>query len=99
MAQVALLGQAKRNDKRIRARISKTLSGHAVASTWWDPSNVPSWLAKECYVQKIQPLQDKKIREIAQTMQVSQPYAAFIRAGRCHIRDMGTRNKQGFQRV
>jgi hypothetical protein len=40
-------------------------------------------LSEKFYVQKIQPqLKTVRVREIAQAMQVSQPYAAFIRAGR-----------------
>jgi len=83
MAQVALIGHAKPRTPRVRARISKTLSDHAVANTWWLPSSLPAWLNEEFYVQKIQPqLRRVKVREIAQALQVSQPYAAFIRSGR-----------------
>ena len=42
--------------KKVKARISKTISEHAVANTWWDPSSLASWLTVECYVQRIQPL-------------------------------------------
>jgi len=83
MARVALMGHAKPKSKKTKARISKALSDHAVANTWWDPSSLPSWLTDECYVQRIQPLlRGKKVREIAEAMQVSRPYAAFIRANR-----------------
>jgi CRISPR-associated endonuclease Cas1 len=83
MAQVALLGHAKPKSKETRDRISKMLSDHAVANTWWDPSSLPSWLTQECYVEQIQPrLRGKKASEIAEAMQVSQPYAAFVRSGR-----------------
>src|ERR1700745_3996378 len=83
MARVALIGHSKPKTPRAKARISKTLSDHAVANTWWDPKSLPSWLTEECYVQRIQPLlRGKKIREIAEAMQVSQPYAAFVRSGR-----------------
>jgi len=83
MAQVGLIAHMRPKSKKARARISKTISDHAVANTWWDPSSLPSWLTEECYVQRIQPLlKDKKVREIAEAMQVSQPYAAFIRSGR-----------------
>ena len=54
MARVALLGHAKPRTKKTKARISKTLSDHAVANSWWDSSSLPSWLSEECYVQKIQ---------------------------------------------
>jgi len=83
MAQVALIGHARPKTQQIKARISKTISDHAVANTWWDPTSLPSWLTEDCYVQRIQPLlRHKKVREIAEAMQVSQPYAAFIRSGR-----------------
>jgi hypothetical protein len=76
MAQVALLGHAKPKSKKTKARISKALSDHAVANTWWDPSSLPSWLTEQFYVEQIQPLlKGKKVREIAEAMQVSQPYA------------------------
>jgi CRISPR-associated endonuclease Cas1 len=83
MAQVALIGHMKPKSKKVKARISKTMSDHAVANTWWDPSRLPSWLNDECYVQKIQPrLRTIKVRDISDVMQVSEPYAALIRAGR-----------------
>jgi CRISPR-associated endonuclease Cas1 len=83
MAQVALIGHSRRKTQRAKDRISKRISDHAVANTWWDPKTLPSWLTEEYYVQRIQPLlRTKKIREIAAAMQVSQPYAAFIRSGR-----------------
>jgi CRISPR-associated endonuclease Cas1 len=83
MAQVALLGHEKTRSKKTRAHISKVLSDHAVANTWWDASKLPDWLTEQCYVERIQPLlRHKKVREIAEAMQVSHPYAAFIRSGR-----------------
>jgi CRISPR-associated endonuclease Cas1 len=83
MAQVAMIGHACPKTQRVKARISKRISEHAVANTWWDPSTLPEWLNDECYVQKIQPLlRAKKVREIAEAMQVSKPYAAFVRSGR-----------------
>ena len=83
MAQVALIGHSKPKTSNVRARISKTLSDHAVANSWWSPSSLPAWLNEEFYVQKVQPqLRTVKVREIAQAMKVSQPYAAFIRSGR-----------------
>ena len=83
MAGVALIGHSKLKTSKVKARISKTLSDHAVANSWWSPSSLPAWLNKEFYVQKIQPqLKTVRVREIAQAMQVSQPYAAFIRSGR-----------------
>lgn len=83
MARVALLGHMKPKSKTAKARISKIISDHAVANTWWDPSNLPDWLNEECYVQKIHPrLRTIKVREISEAMRVSKPYAAQVRAGR-----------------
>jgi CRISPR-associated endonuclease Cas1 len=83
MAQVALIGHSRPKTQRVQDRISKTISDHAVANTWWDPKTLPGWLTEECYVQRIQPsLREKKVREIAEVMQVSKPYAAFVRSGR-----------------
>lgn len=83
MAQVALLGHAKPKSKKTKAHISKTLSDHAVANTWWNPSTLPKWLNEECYLEKIQPrLRTITVRERSDAMHVSKPYAALIRAGR-----------------
>jgi hypothetical protein len=83
MAQAALLGHAKPKSKKTKARISKILSDHAVANTWWDPSSLPSWLTEQCYMQQIQPqLRTIKVRDISEAMHVSKPYAALVRAGR-----------------
>lgn len=72
-----------RKSPRVKARISKSISNHAVANTWWDPSSLPSCLTEQCYVEKIQPLLKViKVREIAEALQVSIPYAALVRAGR-----------------
>src|SRR5262249_54310920 len=83
MAQVAVLAHMRPKSKRAKARISKTISDHAVANTWWEQSSKPDWLTEQFYVQQIQPLlRGKKVREIAEAMHVSQPYAAFVRSGR-----------------
>jgi len=83
MADIASLSHMKPKTKKEKARLSKVLSDHAVANTWWDPSSLPSWLTEECYVQRIQPLlRTKKVREIAEAIQVSELYAGFIRSGR-----------------
>jgi CRISPR-associated endonuclease Cas1 len=85
MAQVALLGHAKAKSKTTKIRISRKLSDHAVANSWWLPASLPSWLNEEYYIQEIQPrLRTTKVREISQVMQISKPYAALVRAGRRH---------------
>jgi len=83
MANVALIGRAKPKTSQQKARISKTLSDHAVAISWWSPSSLPEWLTEECYVQRIQPrLRTIRVRELAQALQASEAYAGLIRSGR-----------------
>jgi len=83
MADIASLKHMKPKSKKEKAHLSRVLSSHAVANTWWDSSSLPSWLTEQCYVEQIQPLlRGKKVREIAETMRVSEPYAAFVRSGR-----------------
>jgi hypothetical protein len=93
MADAASLRHLKPKSKKEKECLSRVLSNHAVANTWWDPSSQPSWLNQECYVQKIQPLlRSRKVREIASAIQVSNLYAGFIRSGRRRpIRDIGRR--------
>ena len=82
MTRAALIGRERPKTAQKRKQISRKLSDHAVANTWWSPSSLPEWLNEEFYVQKIQPqLRTLKVREIAEAMQVSQPYAAYIRPG------------------
>jgi CRISPR-associated endonuclease Cas1 len=82
MAQVALIGHAKPRTPRVKARISRALSNHAVANTWWEPSSLPAWLNDDCYVEKIQPrLRTIKVREISEAMHVSKPYAGASPCG------------------
>jgi CRISPR-associated endonuclease Cas1 len=79
MAQVALIGHAKRTTQA-RVRVSRVLSDHAVANSWWSASSLPDWLNEECYLQEVLPkLRTIKVREIAQALNVSKPYAAQIR--------------------
>jgi len=44
---IALFGHSKPKTSRVKARISKTLSDHAVANSWWSPSSLPAWLNEE----------------------------------------------------
>ena len=83
VAQFTPPGYAMPKSSKTKALLSKVLSNHAVAYTWWEPSSLPSWLTEECFAQKIQPLlRAKKVREIAAAIQVSKLYAGLIRSGR-----------------
>ena len=90
MARVALLSHARPKSKKTKTHISKVLSDHAVANTWWEPSSIPEWLTEQSYVERIQPrLKAIKVREIAETMHISKPYAALVRAGEYRIPGTG----------
>jgi len=83
MVQVALIGHATPTTAKRKAQISKKVSDHAVAITWWSPARLPDWLNEECYVQKILPrIRTVRVREIAQALHVSKPDAGHVRAGR-----------------
>jgi len=83
MAQVALIGHATPKTARHKAQISKKISDHAVAITWWSPDSLPAWLNQEFLIKKILPrLRVVKIRLIAEALGVSAAYAAQIRTGR-----------------
>ena len=44
---------------------------------------LPEWLTAYFYGERIQPLlSGKKVREIADAMKISEPYAAFVRSGK-----------------
>jgi hypothetical protein len=83
MANVALVAHSRPKTPQEKAHISKALSDHAIAISWWSASSLPDWLTEECYVQKIQPrLRAIRVRQIAQDLQVSEAYAGLIRSGR-----------------
>ena len=83
MTRAALIRHTKPRTLRAQAHMSKALSGHAVANTWWEPSSLPAWLTEKCYQREVQPkLRSIKVREIAEALRVSRPYAALIRSGR-----------------
>jgi hypothetical protein len=91
MADVASLSHMKPKSKKVKSRMSRVLSDHAVANTWWAPSRQPSWLTEEYYVQRIQPLlRAKKVRELAEAMQVSSltPHSSVL-ADAARIRGIG----------
>jgi hypothetical protein len=48
MADIASLSRMKPKSKKEKERISRVLSSHAVANTWWDPSSLTNWMTEEC---------------------------------------------------
>lgn len=83
MTQVALIGHATPKTAKCKAQISKKISDHAVAITWWSPASLPGWLTQAFFVEKVLPrLRVVKVRLIAEALGVSRAHAAQIRAGR-----------------
>lgn len=83
MAAVAQVGRMVARTPKVSKRVSRLLSDHAVANTWWNPADMPEWLTAEYYAERIQPrLRELKVRQIADTIKTSQPYAALVRSGK-----------------
>jgi hypothetical protein len=81
MADVALLRRQVAQTPKVKARVSKLLSAHAEANTWWNPADMPAWLTEEYYTKEIEPrLKHLKVREIANAIEVSHAYAGLVRA-------------------
>jgi len=56
---------------------------HAAGKSAWQPSDLPAWLNREFYLQRIQPrLKEVSLSVIASSLSVSIPYAVDIRSGR-----------------
>lgn len=65
-----------------RARRSISQEVHAVANRAWKPSKEWEWLDRKTYISKIQPrLTAVTIPALQSALGISEPYAAFIRAG------------------
>ena len=46
MTRAALVGHARPKTAQVRKQISKKISDHAIANTWWSPSTLPPWLKR-----------------------------------------------------
>jgi hypothetical protein len=63
---------------------SATQRRQAAALKAWSPADKPEWLDEKIYREKIQPrLTSVTVSAILSALDVSEPYAANIRAGRC----------------
>jgi hypothetical protein len=83
MAEVAHVGRQVARTPKVKARVSRLLSGHAVANTWWNPADMPGWLTEEYYSKEIERrLKLLTVHEIANAIKVSHAYAAIVRAGK-----------------
>jgi CRISPR-associated endonuclease Cas1 len=65
-----------------RAKRSATQRTHRKAIRDWKPSNLPAWLTRDVYLQRVVPaLADVAKSQIRSALGVSEPYASFIQAG------------------
>jgi CRISPR-associated endonuclease Cas1 len=82
LIETAKLGRIATHSPLAEARRAATHMKQVEASRRWNPSDLPSWLDEEFYRRKVLPrlsnLTAKKIRE---AMDVSHPYATFVKRG------------------
>ncbi|MGA8222513.1 MAG: CRISPR-associated endonuclease Cas1 [Candidatus Acidiferrales bacterium] len=65
-----------------RAQRSTTQKAHVLAIRAWKPSKELDWLDRKTYINKIQPhLASITISALQSALEISEPYAAFIRSG------------------
>jgi CRISPR-associated endonuclease Cas1 len=83
MIVAAKLGRIATHSRDAEALRAKTQRKHAAALAAWKPSELPEWLNEEAYQAKIQPaLAGLTVPAISSALDISQPYATAIRAGR-----------------
>jgi hypothetical protein len=69
---------------KAQALRSATQERQAAALKAWNPTDKPDWLDEKTYREKIRPqLATVTVPTIMRALDVSEPYAANIRAGRC----------------
>jgi hypothetical protein len=83
LAEAARSGHVAAQNLEAQARRLATKRRHDIARSGWLASSLPAWLTNETYAKKIQPgLARITVPSIASGIDVSEPYAADIRAGR-----------------
>jgi hypothetical protein len=82
MIEIAHRGRIASKSAKARARISSGQKRQNAVRKNWDSSNLPAWITRETYVEKIWPQLAKiTIPTIAKAMQVSESYATKVRKG------------------
>jgi hypothetical protein len=80
---LAKVGRIKAQSPESRQKHSETQREHEAAKRAWRSSPKPDWPDEKTYVQEIQPrLAAVTISALASRLEVSEPYAAQVRAGR-----------------
>jgi CRISPR-associated endonuclease Cas1 len=80
----AKAGRVATVSPRAQALRSATQQRQAAALKTWNPADKPDWLDEKTYRERIQPqLASITVPTIMRALDVSEPYASNIRAGRC----------------
>lgn len=81
--RVAEIGRMMTHTPKARARRSETMRRQMAGRTSWNPSDLPKWLSKRVYHEKIQPMLAMfSVPAIASALGVSKPYATDIKSGK-----------------
>ena len=82
LTEVAKLGGIATHTPRAEALRAETMRRQEAGKRAWKPSDLPTWLNKETYIQTIQPrLTEVSVALISRDLGISEPYATTIRAG------------------
>ncbi|MGO9517031.1 MAG: hypothetical protein ACLPND_08305 [Candidatus Korobacteraceae bacterium] len=82
MTEVARKGRVAAKSDESRARMSASQKRQQTARRGWLPSSLPAWLTQSSYREMILPrLSGLTVPALAQTLSVSEPYAAKVRKG------------------
>lgn len=82
IGDVARIGRIAAKRPEARAKHSKSARQHALARSAWNASTDPTWLTRELFLKRIQPLlADVSASKIRSTITVSHWYANKIRKG------------------
>jgi CRISPR-associated endonuclease Cas1 len=83
LIELAKAGRVAARNPESRKKHSETQRRHEAAKRAWRSSSQPAWLNEDSYRKQIQPrLASITISRLASTLGVSEPYAAYVRAGR-----------------
>jgi hypothetical protein len=83
LIELAKMGRVAAQNPKSRKKHSETQRRHEAAKRAWRSSPKPDWPDENTYIQQIQPrLTGITISALASALGVSEPYAAYIRAGR-----------------
>src|SRR5260370_2580634 len=83
LIESAKIGRVVAQSSKSQRKCAKTQRRHRAAQQAWSASPKASWLNENTYLATIQPrLAGVTISALASTLEVSEPYAADIRAGR-----------------